>query len=414
MPLSVLKIRHAKPGMHADGNGLYLRVQAAGSKAWIFRYQLAGRRRSMGLGTLADVPPVEARARAAEWARLVKAGVDPIEERDRRAREAAEQARVAARAAAATTFREVAEDYITSHRSGWRNPKHAQQWTNTLAKYAFPKIGGTPVAEVSVDDVLRILRPLWTIKTETASRVRSRIELVLSFAKALGLRQGENPAAWRGHLDALLPPPGRVRSVRHHPALPYTQVPQFMTALTEVGGTGARALEFAILTATRSGEVRRATWAEIDLEAGVWTIPASRMKAKREHRVPLSGAALQLLRALPRVEGESLLFAGARRGAPLSDMTLAAAIKRMNEIEEDGAPRWIDPTCGAPVVPHGFRSAFRDWAAERTAFPSEVIEMALAHTVRNKVEAAYRRGDLFEKRRELMEAWAAWCSAAEN
>ena len=403
MALTALEIKHAKTGMHADGNGLYLRVQASGAKGWIFRFQLDGKRREMGIGTLSEQPAIEARAVAAELGRLVRDGIDPIDERKQREQDALESTR---RAAASTVlFRQVAEDYIAAHRAGWRNAKHADQWANTLATYAEPVIGELAPAEVTTEHLLEILTPIWTTKPETASRVRARIELVLSYAKAKKLRDGENPAMWRGHLDALLPKPSRVKKVRHHPALPYAQMSEFMLALRNVQGLGARALEFVILNAARSGEVRLAEWREIDLDAATWTIPADRMKARRAHRVPLSQAALRLLESLPRLDGTDLLFPGMREQRPMSDMALTAVIRRMNE----DRPRWIDPKSNAQAVPHGFRSTFRDWCAEQTHFPAEMAEIALAHTVGDKVEAAYRRGDMFEKRRAMMQAWAEWC-----
>ena len=403
MALTALEIKHAKAGMHADGNGLYLRVQASGAKGWIFRFQLGGKRREMGIGTLAERPAVDARAAAAELGRMVREGIDPIEERNRREKEANDAAKQAA--AGTVIFLQVAADYIASHRAGWRNAKHADQWANTLATYAEPVIGDLAPADVTTEHLLTILSPIWTTKPETASRVRSRIELVLSYAKAKKLRDGENPAMWRGHLDALLPKPSRVKKVRHHPALPYAQMSEFMLALRNVQGLGARALEFVILNAARSGEVRLAEWREIDLDAATWTIPADRMKARRAHRVPLSQAALRLLESLPRLDGTDLLFPGMREQRPMSDMALTAVIRRMNE----DRPRWIDPKSNAQAVPHGFRSTFRDWCAEQTHFPAEMAEIALAHTVGDKVEAAYRRGDMFEKRRAMMQAWAEWC-----
>jgi integrase len=409
MTLKAKQIEHAiwtpkNRGMYADGNGLYLRVQESGSKSWIFRFQLDGKRREMGIGTLADRSAVDARGEAAKLSTLVRSGVDPIVARQREKEARIESA--AKVAAGATTFSQVAEDYIKAHRAGWRNAKHADQWTNTLEKYAAPVIGAKPVADVSTEDVLRILQPMWNEKTETATRVRSRIELVLSYAKALKLRQGENPAAWRGHLDALLPKPTKLKNVRHHPALPYDRMPEFMEALRKITGGGARALELAILTAARSGEVRLATWSEFDLEAGVWTIPAARMKAGKEHRIPLSDAALALLDDLPAVEGVDYLFPGERAKKPLSDMSLSAVTRRMNEGEK---PAWIEPQTGAQVVPHGFRSSFRDWAGETTSHPREVVEHALAHQLQDKAEAAYARGTLFDKRKKLMQEWAAWC-----
>ncbi|MCB1889862.1 MAG: integrase arm-type DNA-binding domain-containing protein [Rhodocyclaceae bacterium] len=403
MALTALEIKHAKAGMHADGNGLYLRVQASGAKGWIFRFQLDGKRREMGIGTLAERPAVDARAAAAELGRMVREGLDPIEERNRREQEANDAAKQAE--AGTVLFRQVAADYIASHRAGWRNAKHADQWANTLATYADPVIGDLAPAAVTAEHLLAILSPIWTTKPETASRVRSRIELVLSYAKAKKLRDGENPAMWRGHLDALLPKPSRVKKVRHHPALPYAQMSEFMLALRNVQGLGARALEFAILNAARSGEVRLAEWREIDLDAATWTVPADRMKARRAHRVPLSQAALRLLKSLPRLDGTELLFPGMREQRPMSDMALTSVIRRMNEDQL----KWMDPKSNAQAVPHGFRSTFRDWCAEQTHFPAEMAEIALAHTVGDKVEAAYRRGDMFEKRRAMMQAWADWC-----
>ncbi len=414
MTLTALQInsKNLKPGLHPDGNGLYLRVQVKGAKSWIYRFQLNGRRRKMGIGTLFERPLIEARAEAARLGAMVRSGVDPIEARKQ---EVAQRFESAAKAAAgAVTFSQVAKEYIAAHRAGWRNAKHGDQWANTLRDYAEPVIGSKPVADVSTEDVLHILQPIWSTKTETASRVRSRIELVLSYAKAKKMRQGENPAVWRGHLDALLPKPTKVKKVQHHPALPYARMPEFMKALREVDGFGARALELAILTAARSGEVRFATWSEFDLgeEARVWVVPANRMKGERVHRVPLSAAVVKLLENLPRFENVKYLFPGERDKKPLSDMTLTAVIQRMNE--DGDKPEWIEPSTERAVVPHGFRSSFRDWAAEKTTFPHEMAEMALAHAVGDKVEAAYRRDDMFEKRREMMEDWSAWCAPKKS
>ncbi|MEO5688153.1 MAG: integrase arm-type DNA-binding domain-containing protein [Burkholderiaceae bacterium] len=408
MTLKAKQIEHAGEGMHADGEGLYLRVQASGAKGWIFRFQLNGKRREMGIGTLADVTAPEARAEAAKHRAVLRTSVDPIEARQLQIQRSAEAALQAI--AGGSTFRTVAADYIASHRAGWANKKHAAQWESTLKTYAEPVIGDKVVADVNTDDVLRVLQPIWTTKTETASRVRSRIELVLSFAKAKKLRQGENPAAWRGHLDALLPRPSKVAPVRHHPAMPWSQIPKFFIALRSIDGSGARALEFAILTAARSGEVRLMTRGELDLEAKLWTIPARRMKAKRDHRVPLSEEAVKLLKELAPIEGNPYVFPGTRKKSPVSDMTLTAAIRRLNE-GKDPKP-WLDPKSGDEVVPHGFRSAFRDWAAEATPYPGEMAEMALAHVVGDKVEAAYRRGDMFERRRSMMQDWSTWCCSA--
>jgi integrase len=405
--LTVKGVQHALPGMHADGGGLYLHVHATGTRSWIYRYQLDGKRREMGIGGYPLISLADARLRALTLrAGLKIGGADPLAAR----REAAAEARravVTAPEPKVTTFLDVAHEYIRAHRASWRNAKHALQWDSTLRTYAVPVFGATPIDAIDRALVLKVLAPIWATKTETATRVRSRIELVLNYARGRGLRNGENPAVWRGNLDAVLPKPRKVTAIVHHPALPYHQMPAFLTALRCRAGAGARALEFAILTAARSGEVRGARWSEIDLAAGVWTIPAVRMKAQREHRVPLSGEAVTLLSELPRVEGESLVFPGARRGAPLSNMSLAAHVRGMNE----PVPAWISRE-GDSVVPHGFRSSFRDWAAEQTHYPAEMAEMALAHTVGSKVEAAYRRGDMFEKRRQMMADWAAWCGGS--
>jgi len=290
----------------------------------------------------------------------------------------------------------VAGAYIEAHRAGWRNAKHGDQWANTLKTYAFPIIGDKPVADVTVADVLAVLTPIWTVKPETASRVRNRVELVLAYAMALEYRpRGLNPATWRGHLDQLLPKRSKVEQVQHHQAVDYRNVQDFLKLLRNMPGMGARCLEFVLFTACRSGEARGATWPEFDLAEKVWSIPVERMKARRPHRVPLADCVVTLLQNLPRLEGSDLVFWGAKAGKPISDMTLTACMRRM----------------GLDAVPHGIRSTFRDWAAETTATPNEVVEMALAHAVGNATEAAYRRGDLFDKRRQLMAAWAAYLSA---
>ena len=301
MALTVIEIKHAKPGNYIDGNGLYLQVSKSGTKSWIYRYQINGRRREMGLGAVDTVPPGEARAKAAEFKSLATKGIDPIE---RRRSEQEEAAAIQAEQKAETdkashTFATVAADYIDSKSSEWANVKHAQQWQNTLDTYAAPIIGNVAVADITSEQILRILTPIWTTKTETATRVRSRIELLLDYAKARGWRTGENPAVWRGNLKSLLATPSKIKNVRHHPALPLEKMPEFMRALRTREGVAARALEFAILNATRSGEVRGATWREVDLDAKTWTIPATRMKAKKKHTVPLSEDAMALLEKLP-------------------------------------------------------------------------------------------------------------------
>ncbi len=391
----------AKTGMHGAGAGLWLLVSKTGAKSWVFRYQINGKARAMGLGSYPSVGLAEARHRAQAARDQVKRdGVDPLEAKAEAAR------RATLEAAASTTFMDVAREYIEAHRPSWRNPKHGDQWHNTLATYAAPVFRDTPVREIDRALVLEVLRPIWTTKTETATRVRGRIEIVLDHAEAKGLRpEGmRNPAALAG-LRSFLPPARKVAAVVHHPALPYARMPAFMAALRLREGNGARALEFAVLTAARSGEVRGATWAEVDMAARVWTVPAARMKAGREHRVPLSNAAMVVLEAQRTDSTEIYIFPGAHPGRPLSDMSLTAHLRGMNEQGQG----FVD-SAGKTVTAHGFRSTFRDWAAERTQFPAELAEMALAHTVGSKVEAAYRRGDMFEKRHELMQAWAAWCA----
>ncbi len=399
-PLAVSRL--TKPGLHFVGvvSGLALQIAQSGAKSWILRYPDGKKRKEMGLGPYPDVGLADARRRAREEREKLDKGVDPINER-RMA-----QSAMRAQSAAAITFEKAALAYIAAHESGWDNLKHIQQWRNSLQTYAYPHIGALLVRDISVSNVLQVLEPIWSDKTETASRVRSRMELVLDWSAARGYREGLNPARWRGHLDKLLPKPSKVSKVEHHNALPLDEMGAFMLALREQVGMGAKALEFAILNASRSGEVRLATWDEIDLTTNMWVIPAERMKAKREHRVPLSDAAVKLLTALPRMAGTQLVFPAPRGGA-LSDMTLTAVIRRMNESEGN---IWIDPGTGREVVPHGFRSTFKDWASERTAYPGEMSEMALAHAIGDKVEAAYRRGDMLERRRKMMDDWATFCA----
>jgi integrase len=392
--LSALKVeRVKKSGMYADGGGLYLRVTSEGAKNWVLRYMLDRRPRWMGLGPLALYGLQEARARALDARKKRHDGIDPIEARR------AERVRQRLDAAKAITFKQCAETYIASHPAGWRNEKHKYQWSATLSTYAYPVIGPLPVQAVDTDLVLRVLEPIWTAKPETAGRVRQRIESILDFGKVRGYHDGENPARWRGHLDKLLPARSRVRAVEHHAALPYAQVPAFMASLREREATSARALEFLILTAGRTGEVIGARWNEIDLLDKTWTVPAPRMKAHREHRVPMSARALAILQDMQSARDghNAFVFPGPRPERPLSNVALLRLLRRMG----------LDY-----LTVHGFRSSFRDWAAERTNFPSEVAEMALAHVVGNKVEAAYRRGDLFDKRRRLMSAWADFLSKA--
>ena len=387
------------PGRYSDGDGLHLHVRAPDRRAWVLRYTRQGKTKDMGLGAYPAVSLAEARKAAGAALAQLRAGRDPVELRQGTAKTAA---------ARTPTFRVVAEEYIAAQQPGWSNPRHAAQWASTLATYAYPVIGSTPVQDVDVEAVLRILQPIWSGKPETATRVRGRLEAVLDAAKVRGWRTGENPARWKGNLAGLLPARGRVARVEHQPSLPWQQVRAFLAELRTMEGVAARALELAILTAARSGEVRGATWPEFDLAAGVWVVPAGRMKAGRQHRVPLPAPAMVLLRreAELRTTQGGLVFPGARAGRPLSDMALSELIRRMNAKGE--APRWVDVT-GRPVVPHGFRSTFRVWAGEQTRQPREVVEAALAHAVRDRTEAAYARTDLLDRRRPLMKAWGAWC-----
>ncbi|WP_295166340.1 site-specific integrase [uncultured Brevundimonas sp.] len=386
--LTALAVRNLnRPGLHFVGGvaGLALQVLPTGGRSWILRAMIGGRRRDMGLGGYPDVPLGEAREAARRARELVRNGVDPIDQAQ------AARSSLKADAAKATTFRQAAEAYIAGQTMSWKNAKHRSQWASTLKTYAYPVIGDLAVSDIEAAHVHKILDPIWGSKTETANRVRNRIELVIDWAIARGHRTASNPARWKGHLDKIFPKRRKVAPTQHHRALPIDEMYSFMSRLHDVDGTGARALEIAILTAARSGEVRGMTWYEIDLSQRVWTIPKERMKAGREHRVPLSPPAVELLERLPKIGGTGLVFPGAR--GPLSDMTLAAVLRRM----------------GIDAVPHGFRSTFRDWAAERTNHPTEVAEMALAHTIKNQSEAAYRRGDLMEKRRRLAEDWATFC-----
>ena len=378
--------------MHADGAGLYLHVSTSGAKSWVFRWSRDRKSHDMGLGTAGDddVTLAEARELATDARRRVREGGDPIADR----KAARDQKRL--EAAKAITFRQCAEAYIKAHQAGWKNPKHAAQWPATLTTYAHPVFGELPVQAVDVGLVMKALEPIWTTKLETASRVRGRIESILDWAKSRGYREGENPARWRGHLENLLPKKSKVHRVEHHAALPYTEISSFIGELRQQEGVAVRALEFTILTGTRTGEVIGATWPEIDLEKGIWVVPSTRMKAGREHRVPLSDRSASILRALREIRQSDFVFPGQRVGRPLGNMAMLQLLRRMGR--ED-------------LTVHGFRSAFADWAAERTNFPDEVRQMALAHVVSDKVEAAYRRGDLFQKRRQLAEAWARYCTA---
>jgi integrase len=376
--LTVAKVRAAGPGKHPDGANLWLRVGPNGSRSWYLRFTLAGRTREMGLGPFPLVGLAEAREKTNEQRRLLLDGIDPIEARDatRPARDP-------------ITFGAAAKQYIAGHEKAWKSADHARQWRNSLDRYVLPAIGKRPIGAIDTHDVLAVVEKLWQDKTETATRVLNRICLILDWATARKLRTGDNPARWKGHLDAVLPKRSKVQRVVNYAALPYSRLPQFITALRQQSEIGARAAELMILTATRTNEVRFAPWTEFDLEGRLWTIPAARMKAQRDHRIPLSEPALAILRALP--EAGERVFPG---------MGQHAILKALQRVKPG-------------ITSHGFRSTFRDWVAEQTNFPSEVAEMALAHAVGDKVEAAYRRGDLFEKRRQLAEAWGAYCDGEE-
>jgi integrase len=385
---SATRARSPRPGMHNDGFGLYLCVADSGSASWLFRYKLDKKPRQMGLGSLDEIALAEARELADDARRKVRAGIDPIEERRAAKRSASlNQAKV-------MTFKQCAESYMAAHRSGWSNATHAMQWPQSLETYAYPVFGELPIDAIDLGLVLKVLEPIWAIKPETASRVRGRIESILDWATVREHRTGENPARWRGHLESLLPKRTKVRAVKHHAAVPYLELPAFMAELRHVTGVSARALEFTILTFSRAGEAVGARWDEVNLAERLWIVPSSRMKARKEHRVPLSDAAMAIIEQMAEVRSGDLVFTGVRGGA----------------IDENNMRLIARRVANAPITTHGFRSTFRDWAAERSNFPHEVAEMALGHVVGDAVERAYRRGDLFEKRRQLAEAWARYCS----
>jgi len=385
-PLSSRRVRSLKTrGFYCDGGGLYLQVSPAGSKSWVFRYALAGRKRDMGLGSITTFTLAEARERARKMRQLVADGIDPIDQRNK----------TRGNAATALTFRQCAERYVAAHEASWRNGGRA--WLASLATYVFPVFGDVAIAAVDLPLVMQAIEPIWTTKPVTANNVRNRVEMVFDWAKVRGLRQGENPARWKGHLDTLLPNRKKIAPVVHRAALAYREVGQFMMELRTLTDTSARALEFQILTAARSGEVVGARWHEINMAERVWTIPAARMKAGREHRVPLSKAAMAVVERQAALRENEYLFPGAKRGQPVSiaaPMVVIAKLGRKGEI-----------------TAHGFRSAFRDWAAEQTNFPREIAEASLAHTIGDATERAYHRGDFIAKRRQIMDAWARYCAA---
>ena len=381
-----------EPGKYHDGGGLglFLRVDPNGARFWVQRVTIRGKRRELGLGSPPLVPLAEAREKATANKRLARDGGDPLAEK-RKARDV-------------LTFGQAVDRYLEHKLSEFRNDKHRKQWRSTLDTYAAPVLGARPVAEIETRDVLRVLQPIWSDKTETASRLRGRIEAVLSWATVAGHRAGDNPARWGGNLSELLAKPGKVAKATNHAALSLADAPRWWADLAKREGMAARALQFLAMTVARSGEVRGMTWAEVDLDKALWIVPAARMKAGREHRVPLTREAVELLQALPRMAGSPYVFF-APQGGMLSDMTLSAVMRRMQETEERaGRAGYLDPRSGRPAVPHGLRSTFRDWAAEQ-GFDRDMAEMALAHTVGSEVERAYRRTDMLEKRRTMMAAW---------
>ncbi len=392
--LSALEVgRLTKAGHHAVGGvaGLYLYVLETGARSWVLRTMVGTKRKHMGLGGFPEVPLAKAREKARAAKEQIDQGIDPIMQR------LAIASSLKTQQASQKTFKQAALAYIKAHGEGWKNPKHRAQWSATLETYAYPHIGDLLVQDVGQDHVLKVLEPIWNTKTETATRLRGRIENVLDWATVRKYRSGDNPARWKGHLDKLLPAPGKIQKVEHHRALPAAEMVELMKALRGREGLAARALEFAILCASRSGEVRGARWDEIDFVTAIWIIPAHRMKAKKEHRVPLSTQAIKVLKSLPKKADVDLVFSS-EGGKPLSDMALTAVLRRME----------VD------AVPHGFRSTFRDWAGELTNHPRDIAEQALAHVLDNKVEAAYRRGDALEKRRKMMQEWADYCESKED
>jgi len=386
------KVKIAKrPGLYADGGSLYLRIAEGGSKQWVFRYVTKGRLRDMGMGSVNTLSLAEVREKAREARKLRLEGKDPIDERR------AQRAGALAAAAKTKTFKQCAEEFISDNSAKWSSAKHGQQWRNTLEAYVYPVLGDLPVATIDTPLVLKVIKPLWQRAPVTCSRVRGRIEQVLGWATVHHYRDGDNPARWRGHLQHALPAKSEVADVEHHTALPYSEAPAFVAKLRQDTSVQARCLELLTLTATRSGEATDARWNEIDFDNRVWAIPPARMKSGREHRIPLSDAAMAVIEAMRDLRQSSdYVFPGLRAGRPIGQSGVWKLARAL----------------GTTV--HGLRSTFRDWAAEQTAFPSEVCEMALAHAIPNAVERAYRRGDLFDKRHQLMAAWASFCGQGAN
>ncbi|GJL74549.1 integrase arm-type DNA-binding domain-containing protein [Nitrosomonas sp.] len=392
--LSVKKVEAlTKAGNYGDGGGLWLQISKWQTKSWVFRFTIDGKRREMGMGSCNDISLADARVLAETFRTLVRSGIDPIEARK------AEHAAKRAERLNIVTFSFCAEKYIDAYRHGWKNAKHAQQWTNTLTQYAYPSIGEMPVKNVDTALVLRILEPIWTVKTETASRLRARLENILDWATTRGYRVGDNPARWKGHLENLLPKPSKIKKIQHHAALPYSQMNVFIQALRQHESISALALEFLVLTAARTNEVIAATWDEINMSEQVWIIPASRMKANREHRVPLSNRCIEILNKPLLMRQSDFIFPGGKANKGLSN----AAMDKLLQV-----------TMGYACTVHGFRSSFRDWASEHTNYPNEICEMALAHVIKDKTEAAYRRGDMLKKRRCMMNEWQKFCDTVIN
>jgi len=389
--LSAVEVKMLKdPGYYSDGGCLYFRVAKTGARGWIFRFTSTRRTRDMGLGSYPEISLASARDLAEKFRKVVQQGIDPI---DQRRATRAEQSVVAAKS---RTFNDCAREYIADHEGAWRNAKHRAQWASTLNSYASPVFGKLPVSAIDTGMVMRAVKPLWSKKTETASRLRGRIESILDWSRVHGYRSGENPARWKGHLDQLLPARSKIQPTKHHAALSYPDLPAFLTTLRGRKEDAALALQFVILTASRTNEALRATWDEIDFANKTWTVPADRMKAGREHRVPLSRSALAILQRMQAVRIGDFVFAGAKIGRPLSDMSLLMLLRRLGRDD---------------LTVHGFRSTFRDWAAERTNYPRDVAEAALAHTEGDKTEAAYKRTDFFDRRRRLMDAWTEYCAS---
>lgn len=398
--LEVKRLKHPDHGNNATFavggvDGLLMQITPSGARSWLLRCKVGNRRRHIGLGGYPDVPLAEARERAREARQMIRDGIDPVEQRK------ANRAALVAAQKRGMTFSEAMEKFLVGKLEEFDNPKHKKQWRSTLDRYAVPAVGRMLVSDINVSDVQRILEPIWLTKNETATRLRGRVEAVLAWATVAGHRTGDNPARWKNNLDAVLPKPSKVAKVEHHPALNLDDVADWFSDVQSRSGFATRALEFVAMTAARSGEIRGAVWAEFDLDKALWIVPAERMKMRNEHRIPLTREAVELLRNLDRMGGSDFVFP-AVRGGMLSDAALSACMKRIHAAKPD---RYLDRRSGRPAVPHGLRSTFRDWAAERTEYPSDMAEIALAHSVGSEVERAYRRGDMIEKRRGMMAAW---------